>query len=79
MGRALRCSSSPLFIPLGMRRWGRFDFNRLVLEEHDREKPGDEELLDLAAAQTLRHDGKVYSMKPEEIPGGHLLASVYRY
>jgi hypothetical protein len=50
-----------------------------VLEEHDREKPGDEELLDLAAAQTLRHDGKVYSMKPEEIPGGHLLASVYRY
>ena len=68
-----------LFIPLGMRRWGRFDFNRLVLEEHDREKPGDEELLDLAAPQTLRHDGKVYSMKPEEIPGGHLLASVYRY
>lgn len=68
-----------LFIPLGVRRWGRFDFNRLVLDEHDHEEPGDEELLDLAAAQTLRQDGKVYGMKPAEIPGGHLLAAVYRY
>jgi hypothetical protein len=68
-----------LFIPLGVRRWGRFDLNRLVLEEHDREEPGDEELLDLAAAQTLRQGGKVYGMKPEEIPGGRLLAAVYRY
>jgi len=68
-----------LFIPLGLRRWGRFDFNRLALEEHDHEEPGDEELLDLATAQTLRQDGKVYGMKPEEIPGGHLSAAVYRY
>ena len=50
-----------------------------MLEEHDREEPGDEELLDLAVTQTLRHDGKVHGMKPEEIPGGHLLAAVYRY
>jgi hypothetical protein len=49
------------------------------LEEHAHEEPGDEELLDLAAAQTLRQDGKVYGMKPEEIPRGHLLAAVYRY
>jgi len=68
-----------LFIPLGVRRWGRFDFNRLALEEHDREQSGDEELLDLAAAQTLLRDGKVYGMKPDEIPGGQLLAAVYRY
>jgi hypothetical protein len=68
-----------LFIPLGLRRWGRFDFNQLALEEHAHEEPGDEELLDLAAAQTLRQDGKVYGMKPEEIPRGHLLAAVYRY
>ena len=68
-----------LFIPLGLRRWGRFDFNRLALEEHAHEEPGDEELMDLAAAQTLRQDGKVYGMKPEEIPRGHLLAAVYRY
>ena len=68
-----------LFIPLGVRRGGRFDFNRLLLEEHDREEPGDEKLLDLVAAQTLRRGGKVYGMKPEETPGGRLLAAVYRY
>jgi release factor family 3 len=68
-----------LFVPLGLQRWGRFDFNRLSLEQHDNEQPGDDELLDLAAAQTLRNDGMVYGVKPEEVPGKQLLAAVYRY
>ena len=68
-----------LFVPLGLHRWGRFDFNRLSLERHDEEQPGDEELLDLAAAQTLRSDGTVYGVKPKEVPGEQLLAAVYRY
>ena len=68
-----------LFVPLGVQRWGRFDFNRLALEQHDEEQPGDDELLDLATAQTLRHDGTVYGVKPEDVPGGQLLAAVYRY
>lgn len=68
-----------LFAPLGVQRWGRFDFNRLALEQHDEEQPGDDELLDLATAQTLRHDGTVYGVKPEDVPGGQLLAAVYRY
>ena len=68
-----------LFVPLGVRRWGRFDFNNLRLEEHEAEQTGDDELLDLAAAQTLQHDGIVYGVKPEEVPGGQLLAAVYRY
>jgi hypothetical protein len=68
-----------LFVPLGVRRWGRFHFNTLMLEQHAEEEPGDDELLDLAAAQTLRHDGTVYGVKPEDVPGGQLLAAVYRY
>jgi hypothetical protein len=68
-----------LFVPVGVRRWGRFDFDHLALEQHDDEQPGDDELLDLAAAETLRHDGKVYGVKPEEIPGRQVLAAVYRY
>ena len=68
-----------LFVPLGVQRWGRFDFNRLSLEQHDEEQPGDDELLDLAAAQTLRNDGTVYGVKPKEVPGEQLLAAVYRY
>ena len=50
-----------------------------ALEQHDEEQPGDDELLDLATAQTLRHDGTVYGVKPEDVPGGQLLAAVYRY
>jgi hypothetical protein len=68
-----------LFVPLGMRRWGRFDFDRLALEEHEEEKTGDEELLDLAAMQTLIHGGTVYGAKPDEMPDRQLLAAVYRY
>ena len=68
-----------LFVPLGVRRWGRFDFDRLSLDEHEAEQPADEELLDLATMQTLMHGGRVYGVKPEEIPGGQLLAAVYRF
>jgi hypothetical protein len=68
-----------LFVPLGVRRWGRFDFDRLALEEHEREQAGDDELLDLAALQTLRHGGMVYGMTPEDMPDRRLLAAVYRY
>lgn len=68
-----------LFVPVGMHRWGRFRFEDLTLEEHADEQPGDDELLDLAAMQTLMHAGTVYGMAPEDIPGGNLLAAVYRY
>jgi Bacterial archaeo-eukaryotic release factor family 3 len=68
-----------LFVPLGVCRWGRFDFNNLRLEQHDEEQAGDDELLDLAVAQTLQHDGTVYGVKPDEMPGSQLLAAVYRY
>jgi hypothetical protein len=49
------------------------------LEEHADEQPGDEELLDLAAMQTITHRGVVYGVKPEDVPGGQLLAAVYRF
>jgi hypothetical protein len=68
-----------LFVPLGARRWGRFDFDRLSLEEHEEEQPGDDELLDLATMQTLMHAGTVYGVKPEDVPGHQPLAAVYRF
>ena len=68
-----------LFVPVGVHRWGRFKFEELALEEHAKEQPGDDELLDLTAMQTLMHAGAVYGVAPEEVPGGNLLAAVYRY
>ena len=68
-----------LFIPLGLHRYGRFDFDSLTLEEHEQEQPGDEELIDLAAMQTLLHGGTLYGTDPQHIPGQQLLAAVYRF
>jgi Bacterial archaeo-eukaryotic release factor family 7 len=68
-----------LFVPLGIQRWGRFDFNRLTLEEHEEEQTGDDELVNLAAMETLIHAGNVYGVKPDEMPDRQLLAAVYRY
>jgi hypothetical protein len=68
-----------LFVPLRTRRWGRFDAERLVVEEHQEAGPGDDELLDLAATQTLLHGGAVYGVEPDEVPDRQLLAAVYRF
>jgi hypothetical protein len=68
-----------LFVPLGVRRWGRFDSDRLSVDEHEEEQPGDDELLDLATMQTLMHAGTVFGVKSEEVPDKQLLVAVYRF
>lgn len=68
-----------LFIPLGIHRYGRFDFGRLSLEEHDNEQPGDDELFDLAAIQTLLHGGTLYGSNPSDMPDQRPIAAVYRF
>lgn len=68
-----------LFVPFGVRRWGRFNVETFALEEHDHEQSGDDELLDLATMQTLMHAGTVYAVSPEEIPARQPLAAVFRF
>jgi hypothetical protein len=68
-----------LFVPLRTRRWGRFDADRLAVEEHHEQRPGDDEFLDLAATQTLLHGGAVYGVEPDEVPDRQLVAAVYRF
>ena len=68
-----------LFVPLGVRRWGRFRPEILEVEEHEQEHAGDEELLDLAAMHTLVHAGTVYGVAPEEVPDQQTIAAVFRF
>jgi hypothetical protein len=68
-----------LFVPLGVRQWGRFDLTNSTVETHDEPQRGDEDLLDLAAAHTLINSGRVHVVPPEEIPGSGHLAAVLRY
>jgi hypothetical protein len=68
-----------LFVALGQRRWGRFDPLQNTVEEHESEQPGDEDLLDLSALLAVRNSGVVYAVPPEEVPGGSVIAAIFRY
>jgi hypothetical protein len=68
-----------LFIAAGLQHWGTFDPATFAVESHKVPRPGDEDLLDLAAVQTLVKGGKVFAVEPSEIPDGAPLAAVYRY
>lgn len=68
-----------LFVPLEEHQWGTYDRESDTLEVHKDEHPGDEDLIDLAASQTLAHGGSVFTGTKHEIPNGALAAAVLRY
>jgi hypothetical protein len=68
-----------LFVPLGVEMWGTYDFDTNRLEVHSEQKPGDTDLLNLAAMQTVLNAGTVYAVPPEEMPDNSTIAAVYRY
>jgi hypothetical protein len=68
-----------LFVPLGVQKWGRYDVqnNKVILES----KPSgeNEDLLDLAAAETILNSGQVFAVPREQMPGKGDLAAILRY
>jgi len=68
-----------LFVAVGVQVWGRFNPEKDVVEVHESPDPGDEDLLDLIAIQTLLKGGTVYAVSPEEVPDQGLLAAIFRY
>jgi hypothetical protein len=68
-----------LFVALGVQRWGAFHPDLLSVEFHNQRQPGDQDLLDLVAVQTLLNGGKVYAVGQEQVPTGSTLAAVFRY
>ncbi len=69
-----------LFVPLGVHRWGRYEPETRSVVVHEQGAPGDEDLLDGAAAQVLLHWGTVYAVEPGAVPGGQLeAAALFRY
>ncbi len=59
--------------------WGRVEPTRPALEIHAEREPGDDELTNLAAVQTLRHDGRVFVIPPDQMSEHSPLAAIYRY
>lgn len=68
-----------LFIPKNQQIWGRYDRENDSIEISKDHPAGAQDLLDLAAAKTMRNGGDVYAMVSDEMPGGELLAAVLRY
>ncbi|NLF70948.1 MAG: hypothetical protein GX575_18095 [Candidatus Anammoximicrobium sp.] len=68
-----------LFVDRAAHRWGVFDPATGEVSQHAAAFPrGDDELLDLAAVQTLLHRGAVYAVAAEQIPAPPAVA-VFRY
>ena len=81
LGEALRAAHDgridTLFIRRGAQRWGKYDNVKRKAEEHSPAQPGDRDLLDLLATQTLLMGGTVFVV--DEAPGGGDLAAAVRY
>jgi hypothetical protein len=69
---------STLFLRRGATLWGSYDRQSREVVPSGR-GDGAEELLDLAAVQTLGHGGRVFFMDAEELPADEVVAAVYRY
>lgn len=68
-----------LFVAIGLQQWGTFDPATNTIHLQEEAEPGNEDVLDSAAVQTLLHGGTVYAMKPEKMPDGVPLAAIFRY
>jgi hypothetical protein len=68
-----------IFVPINEQKWGRYDAenNQVILAA----EPGmeNEELLDLAAAETILNSGQVFAVPREQLPGDGELAAILRF
>jgi len=68
-----------LIVTLDRQQWGSFDPEANQVRLHSDFEPGDGDLLDTAAMQTLLNGGTVYVVEPEQVPDAAPLAAIFRY
>ena len=68
-----------LFIAIDQEQWGTFHPTTNTFHVHRVARYHDDDLLDIAATQTLFHSGSVYPIEQAKMPGGELIAAVFRY
>jgi hypothetical protein len=59
--------------------WGRYDVENDKARVHDERRPGDEDLLDRAAAETIKTGGAVLSLPRRRMPVPEPVAALLRY
>ncbi|MBX3423772.1 MAG: hypothetical protein KF752_19625 [Pirellulaceae bacterium] len=69
-----------LFIAPKQYQWGTCDMHGRIVAVHGSRQPGDDDLTEIVAVQTLLHGGKVYAVAGNEMPSTqHAAAAVMRY
>jgi hypothetical protein len=68
-----------LFVAVGIQIWGCYDPRQARCDIHEAPEAGSEDLLDLAAIQSLLNGGTVYAVPPAEVPDQQPVAAVFRF
>jgi hypothetical protein len=68
-----------LFLEEGAQQWGSYNTETSAVTTHSQPEAADEDLMDLAAYQTLGHAGTVYVMAHEAVPGGAPVSAILRF
>jgi hypothetical protein len=68
-----------LLVAVGIQVWGNFDSHSKEVRLSGEPGAGSQDLLDLAAVQTLLKGGKVFVVEPGEVPGESPIVALYRY
>lgn len=67
------------FIETGVHVWGEYDFEGDALQLHDYQQPGDEDLLNIIAVETISHRGTAYQLPRQSMPDESFVAASFRY
>ncbi len=68
-----------LFVALEVERWGTYDPDTASVEVHGEAMPVHRDLLDLAAIQTILHNGSVYAVSGAGMPDKSDMVAIFRY
>ena len=67
------------FLETGIHKWGDFDFDTDALQLHDNQQPGDADLLNIIAVQSILHQGTAYQLPRQSMPDESFIAASFRY
>lgn len=68
-----------LFLATDIQRWGRYNPDDDTFVEHNEPQPGDIDLIDFAAHETLAKGGKLWPVKLAEMPAASPVAAIFRF
>ena len=68
-----------MFVPLDEQKWGRYDARNDKVTLESEPGPENEDLLDLAAAETILNSGQVFAVPRDQLPGDGDLAAILRF